>query len=314
MNDYKSNDYFYNDYKSNDPYRKLLFMNYVIIIPAYNEEQFLSRTLDSIAKQEVLPQQLIVVNDGSTDATPEIVRAYAEQYSWIKLANNEKKEKRSAGAKVVRAFYLGYGAIDVDYDFLVKLDADIELPANYFRRLFEMFQANPRLGIAGGMITTLKNGAWAYEHFSDRDYVPGAFKTYRRKCFEAIGGLRRSIGWDTVDELIARFHGWEVEVDSSLQVRHHRVLGTETGSLRVRAKAGRAMYRMRYGFFITLISAAKAGYLNRPYGLTGLAVLWGWMESWLQGESFMVSEDEGQFIRKFRRERMLGKLGMGKGG
>ncbi|MCB0547606.1 MAG: glycosyltransferase family 2 protein [Phaeodactylibacter sp.] len=287
-------------------------MDYVVIIPAYNEELFLGRTLESLTRQEALPRQLIVVNDGSTDATPEIVRSYAEKYPWIKLVNNEKKEKRSAGAKVVRAFYLGYEAIDVDYDFLVKLDADLELPEQYFRRLSEMFRANPRLGIAGGMITTLKNGEWVYERFSDRDYVPGAFKSYRRECFEAIGGLRRSIGWDSVDELIARYNGWEIAVDESLQVHHHRVLGTETGSLRVRAKAGDAMYRMRYGLIITLISAAKAGYLNRPYGLTGIAVFWGWLRSWIRGEAFMVNEDEGRFIRKFRRERMLGKLGMGK--
>lgn len=285
-------------------------MDYVIIIPAYNEEQFLGKALESVVRQEALPRQLIVVNDGSTDATPEIVRAYAEKYPWIKLVNNQKKEKRSAGAKVVRAFYLGYAAIDVDYDFLVKLDADIELPEHYFRRLYELFQANPRLGLAGGMITTLKNGEWVFENFSDRDYLPGAFKAYRRECFEAIGGLRQSMGWDTVDELIARMRGWEIQVDSSLKVRHHRTLGAETGSLKIRVKVGAAMYRMRYGFFITLISALKAGYLNRPYGLTALAVLWGWLKCWFRREDFIVSKEEGLFIRKFRKERMFRKLGI----
>ncbi len=286
-------------------------MKYVIIIPAYNEEQYLGKALDSIVAQEVLPQQLIVVNDGSKDATPEIVRKYAEQYPWIKLVNNEKKEERSAGAKVVRAFYLGYEAIDVAYQFLSKLDADIELPAHYYQRLSEMFQANPRLGLAGGMITTLKNGEWVYEHFSDRDYLPGAFKTYRRECFEAIGGLRRSMGWDTVDELIARMHGWEIQVDSNLKVKHHRTLGAETGSLKIRVKVGTAMYRMRYGFFITFISALKAGYLNKPYGITGLAVLWGWLLCWLRREDYIVSKEEGRFIRNFRKERMMKKVGVG---
>ena len=286
-------------------------MKYVIIIPAYNEEQYLGKALDSIVAQEVLPQQLIVVNDGSKDATPEIVRRYAEQFPWIKLVNNEKKEERSAGAKVVRAFYLGYEAIDVEYQFLSKLDADIELPAHYYRRLSEMFQANPRLGLAGGMITTLKNGEWVYEHFSDRDYLPGAFKTYRQDCFEAIGGLRRSMGWDTVDELIARMHGWEIQVDSSLKVKHHRTLGAETGSLKIRVKVGTAMYRMRYGFFITFISALKAGYLNKPYGMTGLAVLWGWLLCWLRREDYIVSKEEGRFIRNFRKERMMKKVAGG---
>ncbi len=283
-------------------------MEYIIIMPAYNEEAFIGRALDSIARQTLLPRRLIVVNDGSSDRTAEIVAGYAQQHPWIRLVNHEKKEQRAAGAKVVRAFYLGYRAINEPYDLLTKLDADLELAPDYFQRMVAMFGAAPRLGIAGGTIAIEQNGEWVYENFSDVDHVKGAFKTYRRQCFEDIGGLRASIGWDTADELLARYHGWEIQVDNSLQVRHYRALGAETGSIKIRVKVGHGMYRLRYGFFITLISAIKAGYLNQPFGLTGLAVLWGWLLSFLRRDEFMVSPQEGRFIRQFRRQRMWGKL------
>jgi glycosyltransferase involved in cell wall biosynthesis len=284
-------------------------MKYVIVMPAYNEEGFIGRAIESIAAQTLIPQRLVIVNDGSTDRTRAIVEGYQETYPWIQLVNNDKKEQRAAGSKVVRAFYLGYQQIQDAYDFLVKLDADLTLPNHYFERMAAMFQADPRLGIAGGTIAIEENGEWVYENFSDIDHVKGAFKSYRRACFEQIGGLRASIGWDTADELLARFHGWGIQVDPELQVRHYRVLGAETGSVKIRVKVGNGMYRLRYGFFITLISAIKAGYLNKPYGITGLAVLWGWAQSFLNRDDFIVTAEEGRFIRQFRKDRMRAKLG-----
>ncbi len=284
-------------------------MKYVIVMPAYNEEGFIGRAIESIAAQTLIPQRLVIVNDGSTDRTRAFVEGYQETYPWIQLVNNDKKEQRAAGSKVVRAFYLGYQQIQDAYDFLVKLDADLTLPNHYFERMAAMFQADPRLGIAGGTIAIEENGEWVYENFSDVDHVKGAFKSYRRACFEQIGGLRASIGWDTADELLARFHGWGIQVDPELQVRHYRVLGAETGSVKIRVKVGNGMYRLRYGFFITLISAIKAGYLNKPYGITGLAVLWGWAQSFLNRDDFIVTAEEGRFIRQFRKDRMRAKLG-----
>jgi glycosyltransferase involved in cell wall biosynthesis len=284
-------------------------MKYVIVMPAYNEEGFIGRAIESIAAQTLIPQRLVIVNDGSTDRTRAIVEGYQETYPWIQLVNNDKKEQRAAGSKVVRAFCLGYQQIQDAYDFLVKLDADLTLPNHYFERMAAMFQADPRLGIAGGTIAIEENGEWVYENFSDIDHVKGAFKSYRRACFEQIGGLRASIGWDTADELLARFHGWGIQVDPELQVRHYRVLGAETGSVKIRVKVGNGMYRLRYGFFITLISAIKAGYLNKPYGITGLAVLWGWAQSFLNRDDFIVTAEEGRFIRQFRKDRMRAKLG-----
>ncbi|MCG8331321.1 MAG: glycosyltransferase family 2 protein [Chitinophagales bacterium] len=287
-------------------------MEYIIIMPAYNEEAFIKQAIATVAQQTLLPRRLIIVNDGSSDATPDIIRQQMEIYPWIRLVNNEKKEKRASGSKVVRAFYLGYNNINEDYDFLVKLDADLSLPTDYFERVSSMFKADPKLGIAGGTIVIERNGKWVYENFSDVDHVKGAFKSYRKACFQDIKGLRTSIGWDTADELLARYHGWSIEVDPTLSIKHFRELGAETGSIKIRIKVGNGMYRLRYGFLITLISAIKAGYLNKPYILTGLGVMWGWLESWLKRDAFIITKEEGNFIRSFRKERMLEKLGIKK--
>jgi len=283
-------------------------MEYIIIIPAHNEEDFIAKTIDSILEQTLLPKQLIVVNDCSDDQTPQIVAEYAKKHKWIWLIHNDKKEKRASGAKVVRVFYKGYKNIREDYDFLVKLDADLELPPNYFEEIAKMFKNDPLLGICGGTIITEKDGNWVYENFSDEDHVKGAYKSYRKNCFKEIGGLRPSIGWDTADELLAKYHGWHTKTNTDLKVKHFRPLGTETGSIRIRVKVGQGMYRLRYGFFLSLISAAKAGYLNKPYFLTGIAVMAGWLKSFFRREPFMVTKKEGKFIRNLRKERMSNKF------
>lgn len=285
-------------------------MDYVIVMPAYNEARHIGITLASIDRQLLLPVQLVVVNDGSTDRTAEIAAAFARTRPWVTLVNNEGKPGHAPGGKVVRAFYSGFDKITAGWDFIVKLDADLELPENYFSRIAEMFRERPQLGIAGGIAVVMHKGRWVYEGFADRDHVRGPFKSYRRACFEAIGGLRESVGWDSVDEMLAIYHGWECDTDPGLQVRHFRETGAETGAIRVKKMMGWAMYRMRYGPFITLVSAVKAGLLNKPYLLTGLACIQGWLEALLRGDDFIVSKEEGQFIRRYRRKRMLEKLGL----
>lgn len=171
-----------------------------------------------------------------------------------------------------------------------------------------MFQADPKVGIAGGTIVIEQNGEWVYENFSDKDHIKGAFKSYRKQCFKDIGGLKYSIGWDTADELLARFHGWKIQVNTDLAIKHFRVTGHETGLVKIRVKVGYGMYRLRYGFWITLISAIKAGAIVKPYGLTGLAIMYGFIKAWLRGDEFMVSPKEGKFIRQFRWNRAMGKV------
>jgi glycosyltransferase involved in cell wall biosynthesis len=283
-------------------------MDYIVIIPAFNEADNIGHTLDGLVAQTLRPQEVLVVNDGSTDDTPQIIDQYHDQYPWIRRVDSRAEARHQPGAKIVRAFYQGFHQIQAAYDVVVKLDADLGLPPDYFERVAALFAQDAKIGIAGGVNVVQRNGEWVYEDFADKDHVKGAFKAYRKACFEDIGGLRASVGWDSVDELLARYHGWKIQTDQDLWIKHFRPRGKTTGVTRVMRKMGRAMYRMRYGWWVTLFSALKAGLRNQPYGITAWAVLQGYWQAQRAGDAFIVDAKEGAFIRQYRWERMKGKL------
>ncbi len=283
-------------------------MNYVIVIPAYNEEKFIGEAIESIVGQTHLPKQLVVVNDGSTDNTKAVIQAYSDNCPWITLVSDEKATIHAGGAKVVRAFFRGYDSINVDYEVVVKMDADLIMPPDYFEKIMDMFAADPKVGIAGGIHQVLNKGKWVFENMADKDHVHGAYKSYRKACFEDIGGPRKSMGWDSLDELIARYKGWEIQTNLNLLIKHSRVMGTETGLVRVKFQIGWSWYRMRYGFFIAITSAIKLGMNMSPKGVSGIAAFIGWFQAWLRGDEFIVSNKEGRFIRRYRWRRMVEKL------
>ncbi|MGA9639753.1 glycosyltransferase family 2 protein, partial [Flavobacterium sp.] len=170
-------------------------MNYYIVIPAHNEEAFISLTLDSLLTQTVLPKKVVIVNDNSTDKTEEIVLAYAKEHPLISLVNKSSTAVHLPGSKVIQAFHAGFATLDDDYDIIVKLDADLILPTNYFETIIGHFEKDPEVGMAGGFAYIEKNGEWILENLTDKDHIRGAFKAYRKACFEQIGNLKPAMGW-----------------------------------------------------------------------------------------------------------------------
>src|SRR5690606_8571885 len=233
-----------------------LNMNYYIIIPAFNEEKHIALTLDSIVKQSLLPKKVVVVNDNSTDRTAAIVKEFSEQYHFISIVNTESEQIHLPGSKVIQAFNRGLETLDDHYDFIVKLDADLILPGNYFEKITAIFAQNSKVGMAGGRAYIEKEGSWILENITDDDHIRGAFKAYRKECFLKIGKLKTEMGWDTVDELLSRFYRWEVVVNKSLQVKHLKQTGS-TYNKKSRYKQGEAFYRLGYGFCITLLASLK---------------------------------------------------------
>ncbi len=211
------------------------------------------------------------------------------------------------GAKVVEAFKDGYKMLDEEYDFIVKLDADIILPENYFEKISELISADPRAGILGGFAYEQDtNGTWKLNHPMNKDHVRGAFKSYTKKCFKSIGGLKNAIGWDTVDELLAQFNNFKVVTDDSLIIKHLRPLGASYNK-QARYLQGEAMYRMRYGYRISFIASLKIALKRKNSGLF-LDTLRGYNMAKKQDLPFMVSEKEGEFIRKLRWQNIWNKL------
>jgi len=281
-------------------------MNYYIVIPAHNEEAFITLTLQSLAEQTLLPTKVVVVNDNSTDKTSEIVQDFAAKFSFISLVQKTSEAIHLPGSKVIQAFYKGFETLDENYDVIVKLDADLILPNNYFQTIIETFKSDPKIGMAGGFAYIEKNGNWILENLTDKDHIRGAFKAYRKECFLQIGNLKPAMGWDTVDELLCKFYGWKVITNQSLKVKHLKPTGANYNKT-ARYKQGEAFYTLGYGFLITSIASAKLAILKKkPF------LFFDYIQGFLKAKSakkpLLVTQEQAKFIRNYRLQKMKEKL------
>ncbi len=283
-------------------------MRYYIIIPAYNEEQFISLTLNSLLAQTVLPDKIVVVNDNSTDNTRKIVEQYATDYPIITLVNTSAESIHLPGSKVIQAFHKGFEIIDDAYDVIVKLDADLILPTNYFESVLDIFKNNPCAGMVGGFAYIEKNKEWILENLTDKDHIRGAFKAYRKECFIQIGNLKPQMGWDTVDELLCKFYNWEVITNENLKVKHLKPTGANYNKA-ARYKQGEAFYSLGYGFWITAIASAKLSFLKKKPFLF-VDYLNGYWKAKREKKPLLVTPEQAKFIKNYRLKKMKNKLGI----
>ena len=283
-------------------------MDFCIIIPAHNEEACLERCLKSFVEQTILPRKIVVVNDGSADGTQAIIDYFSENYSFIEGIYKQSEKMHTPGAKVVIAFYEGLETLDGDFDLIGKFDADLILPPNYFEKVLQLFSSDARIGVAGGNLYIEKDEHWEYENISKKTKVRGPIKLYRKECLEDIGGLKKSIGWDTVDELLAQYHGWKIQTDSSLHVKHLKPTG-KVYTQAARYKQGEAFYKMRYGFLLTLIASSKLALKKRSFAYF-LNCLKGYRKAKSQNLEYIVSVEEGEFIRNLRWRNIKTKIGL----
>ncbi|CAM3309220.1 glycosyltransferase [Aequorivita lipolytica] len=283
-------------------------MNFYIVIPAHNEEAFIGKTLQSIVEQTILPKKIIVVNDASTDGTQKIINQFSEKHTFIESVFHNSKAIHKPGSKVVSAFYKGLENLDNDFDLIGKFDADIILPRNYFEKVLKLFNSDEKIGIAGGNLYVEKGNNWEFEAISEKTKVRGPIKLYRKKCFEEIGCLKKSIGWDTVDELLAQYHGWKIKTDTSLQVKHLKPTG-KVYSKSSKYKQGEAFYKMRYGFWLTVIASAKLASKKKSFQFF-IDCLKGFQKAKKSDLAYIVSKEEGAFIRKLRWDNIKRKVGI----
>lgn len=281
-------------------------MNFYIIIPAHNEADVIAQTLKSLTEQTLQAKHIVVVNDNSTDSTKQIVEGFVETYPNISLVNNQSSDKHLPGSKIINAFYKGYETLDDDYDVICKFDADLIFPSNYLEQLALHFTNNDALGMAAGFCYIDKNGEWILENLTSKDHIRGALKAYRKQCFSAIGKLKPSMGWDTVDELLAKFYGWDLLTDETLKVKHLKPTGISYNKAS-KFLQGEAMYKMRYGFMITLISAFKLAWKKRSLKLF-LNYMRGYFRAQQQGMERLVTKAQGKFIRRLRWKGIRSKF------
>lgn len=285
---------------------------YLLISPCRNEAAFVRRTLDSVLAQTIPPALWIVVDDGSTDETPDILEEYAARVPWLRVVRRTDRGRRAVGPGVIEAFYEGLDQVDLgEFDFVCKLDVDLDLPQRYFELLIERMAAEPRLGTCSGKpwFHHPSTGALIPENCGDEMSV-GMTKFYRVDCFQEIGGFVRQVMWDGIDCHRARMLGWTARAfnDESLRFLHLRAMGSsERGILTGRIRYGFGQYFMGTSPAFLLASAALR--LPKHPRLAGsAAMVWGYMTSALR----MLPRYEDEGFRKFLRRYQHLSLVMGK--
>jgi glycosyltransferase involved in cell wall biosynthesis len=280
-------------------------VKYVIITPARDEEAFIERTIQSVAGQTIRPFSWVIVNDGSSDRTAEIIDRYAAKYPWIIARHRANRGFRQAGGGVVATFNDGYAQLPTsEWDFIVKLDADLSFGADYFERCFEEFAKDAKLGIGGGGIYHEENGSLVLER-NPRFHVRGATKIYKKECWEALGGLVQAPGWDTIDELKANMLGWSTRTFPHLRLSHYRYTGSADGAWKDCIKNGRANYVTGYHPLFMLLKCA-ARIRKKPY-LTGSAgLMWGFVSGYLR----RLPRVQDRLLIRYTRAQQMRKIMM----
>ncbi len=280
---------------------------YIIITPARNEEKYIEETIKSVVSQTILPQKWVIVSDGSTDRTDEIVKRYCAAYSFIQLMCSSGALERNFGSKV-HAFNAGYYLIkDIAYDFIGNLDADISFGVDYFEKILYYFGQNNKLGIAGGIIQEFVNGSYITQKIS-LNSVAGAVQLFRRECYESIGGYfpLEYGGIDTAAEIMARSKGFHVHTFPELKVTHHRRVGFSDKSILAKRFMhwGRMHYSLGYHpVYYFILCCYKI--FQKPYFFHGLLLMLGFIEAYVKGEKRALSADFVQYVRQEQVNKLL---------
>jgi biofilm PGA synthesis N-glycosyltransferase PgaC len=255
-----------------------------VIVSFRDEAKYLPTLLASIAAQTQLPKQLVLVDDGSVDASYELAEAFAREHSWAQTARLMTQappaKDRLVDAAELRAFQEGVKRLVEPWDVVVKLDADLQLTADLLRSVRQRFADDPRLGITGCYLSAFgRDGRLRREH-RPADHVLGPNKFYRRTCFEQISPIPPILGWDTIDDLRARLRGWKTEsfvLDSGESI-HLRPMGAHDGRMRAFRRWGRCAWG--YGSHPLWVALGGVYRMrSRPYVFGGLSYMWGWADA-----------------------------------
>jgi poly-beta-1,6-N-acetyl-D-glucosamine synthase len=282
-----------------------MFPRYVLITPARNEVRFIELTLESVVAQTVLPVRWVIVSDGSTDGTDDIVARYAAQHPWIELLRMPERRERDFAGKV-HAFNAGYARVQgLDWDVIGSLDADISFETDYFAFLLAKLQSDSPLGLVGTPFQETSGESYDYR-FVNIEHVSGACQLFRRECFTAVGGYMPLKGGsiDHIAVITARMKGWKTRTFTEKVCLHHREMGTAQQSVvRSRFLYGAKDYRIGnhplWELFRTVYQMRK-----RPWLVGGVALGSGYVWAWIRGTERPVSRELMAFHRQEQMQRL----------
>lgn len=301
-------------------------MKFLIVIPAHNEEENILPCLESLKNQTFQDFKCVIVNDGSTDKTQEIVERFIQipntKYQILHL----KKSEHQPGAKVVRTFNKGLETENLEnFDVVCKFDADIIFPENYLEKINEVYEKNPKAGMVSGLVyikkgfdsaqpdkndfTTLQfrdfthQNEWIFENLSSKNHVRGPIKSYRKELFQKMNGLRAVLGWDNIDVMLCKMHGFETVTLQELWVKHLRPTAYKYKSQKAQ-KLGEYFYNIGLNFPLAAISSAKSSLKNKSISEFFIT-----MKSFLkQKNPRVLTKEEIASIRNLRWSEMFKKI------
>jgi len=281
---------------------------YLIISPCRDEAEYMRQTLDSIIAQSLRPAKWIIVDDGSTDETPQILKDYGSRYDWIEIVTRSNRGRRAVGPGVIDAFYAGIDTINLDdFDYLCKLDLDLEIPPTYFEKVIMQMESSPRLAnFSGKPYLREKDGRMISERLGDENAV-GQIKLYRTTAFKEIGGFIRQVSWDGIDGHMCRMKGWIARSEDQPELRfvHLRQMGSSQHSIWVgRLRWGFGKYFMGSAlYYVAAVSVYRM--FEKPYFIGGWGILWGYLKAMFTGKPRFENKEFRNFLRRFELQSLI---------
>lgn len=280
---------------------------YVLISPCRNEASYMRQTLDTVVAQSRKPTLWVIVDDGSTDETADILQDYCRQHDWIRVVTRADRGHRAVGPGVIDAFYTGYQTINPDdFEYLCKLDLDLNLPTRYFEILMQRMEADPLIATCSGKAYVKEGGHLASERHGDETSL-GMTKFYRVERFQAIGGFVREVMWDGIDCHRCRMLGWKALSwdEPDLRFLHLRPMGSsQVGIYTGRMRHGYGQYFMGSSL-LWMLATAIYRVTEKPYVIGGLAILWGWTKGALQGKPRYNDPVFRKFLQTYQMNALL---------
>jgi poly-beta-1,6-N-acetyl-D-glucosamine synthase len=274
---------------------------YIAITPARDEEKLLPGLIESMVSQSCLPESWIIIDDGSSDSTAEIIDNAAKSHLWIEPHHLEHGRKRAPGGESVIMQHLPNDVMQ-HYQYILRADADVTFDAGLVASLLIEFDNDPKLGIAGPVLLEPSPSGW-HEMPEPSFHAPGPLKMYSTACFGAIGGLKPGLGWDTIDDMCALMLGFRTSRFPHIRGRHHRPQGAAAGALRNRLTQGYAAYHSGYSTLFMLARAARHTF-ELPIG-GSLVMLAGYFKGYLRGWPRAASPELVEFVRKQQLRKLM---------
>jgi glycosyltransferase involved in cell wall biosynthesis len=285
-------------------FQNIINSDYVLITAARNEEAYINNTIESVLAQTILPKKWVIVSDGSTDRTDEIVLKYSENFNFITLVRKTANLNGQVDfTSKVHAIMIGCDKLHgIDYDFIGILDGDVTFDSSYYEKILNKFAENSKLGIAGGIILDQYDNHCIRRSPNRSNFVSGCVQLFRRKCYEDIGGLFpiREGGEDTIAAITALMKGWVVEAFEELKVYHHKHSAAIRGKFKEAFRSGRASYALGCHPLFEILKSIKS-ITTQPYILFALTRMCGYFLPYLQKQKRPVTE---QFIKFLRKEQL----------